>query len=78
MPVVVGVPFSITCQISGGTGPYTIASVSLPPGFGVSLQWNSLTISGTFAQPGVYTMAVGVTSGSQALLMEWTVVVFGG
>ena len=63
-PTQVGVAYSATCTVSGGTAPYTwsVGSGALPAGISLSASSGaSITVSGTPTTAGVYSYLVKVT-----------------
>jgi hypothetical protein len=70
-PLVVGVPFTYTFTVSGGTPPYgwAIVAGALPPG--LTLDGNTGVLSGTPTTVGTYTYTVRVTdSGTPPQVVE--------
>lgn len=73
-PTQVGIPYSATCTVSGGTAPYTWSFMyNTPPPTGLSLVANgdTATISGTPTIPGGYDYILQVADSSVPQQTDW-------
>ena len=61
-PLMVGIPYSATCTVSGGASPYafSLSAGSLPSGLTPAAAATTYTISGKPAAPGAYSYTVQV------------------
>ena len=62
-PSTVGIPYTATCNVTGGTPPYSwsISPGSLPTGLTLNSTGTSATVSGAATSPGPYSYSVQVT-----------------
>ena len=59
-PTQVGVAYNNRCLALGGTPPYTVSLVGLPPGLSALVDASSVTVSGTPTQTGPYSFTARV------------------